>query len=140
MTLHTLNINNPSHLIVTDPSRLVDLDELGLEDESGVGRNGVTGTAGAVAELGFDGELALLADLHAEEALIPTLDDLTLADSEVQRLATVVARIELLAAGEGAFVVDIDVVTRLGLGARAGSENLDLKALDLGESHSGGCV
>lgn len=31
-------------------------------------------------------------------------------------------------------------LTSLGLGAGAGSENLDLKAFDLGDSHSCGCV
>lgn len=57
-----------------------------------------------------DGELALLANLHAEETLVPALDDLALADGEVEGLATVVAGIELLAVGEDTLVVDIDVV------------------------------
>lgn len=60
--------------------------------------------------MGGDGESALLANLHAEETLIPALDDLALADGEVEGLATVVAGIELLAVGESTLVVDVDVV------------------------------
>ena len=60
--------------------------------------------------MGGDGELALLTNLHAEETLIPALDDLALANGEVERLATVIAGIELLAVGEDTLVVDVNVV------------------------------
>lgn len=88
----------------------LDTDELGLEDEGGVGGDDATDSAVAVGEVRGDSELALLANLHAEETLIPALDDLALANGEVERLAAVVASVELLAAGEDTLVVDVDVV------------------------------
>lgn len=90
---------------------LFDVDKLSLEDESGVGGDDTTDAAGAIGELRVDSELALLANLHAEEALVPALDDLAGADSEVKGVATVEAGIELLAVDEGTRVVDIDLVT-----------------------------
>lgn len=91
-------------------SLALDADQLRLEDEGGVGGDDATGAAGTVAELGGDGELALLANLHAEEALVPALDDLAGTDGEVQRVTAVVARVELVTVRQRALVVDIDVV------------------------------
>ena len=88
----------------------VDLDELRLEDQSRVGGDDATDGPVSVGQIGSDGQLALLADLHAEEALVPALDDLAGADLETKGLLAVVARVELLAVGEGALVVDLDAV------------------------------
>jgi hypothetical protein len=85
---------------------VLDLDELSLKDERRVGRDDTADGAVSVGEVGGDGELAPLADLHAEEALIPALDDLALADGEVERLAAIVAGVELGAIGEGTTVVN----------------------------------
>lgn len=57
-----------------------------------------------------NGKLALLADLHADEALVPTLDDLPLTDGELERLVAVIAGVELLAVGKSTLVVDLDLV------------------------------
>jgi hypothetical protein len=102
------------HPILWNPAEeslnLGNRDKLCLKDEGCVCRDHVSSAAGAVAELGGDGELALLADLHAEEALVPALDDLAGTDDEVEGAATIVARVELLAIGQGATVVDVDAV------------------------------
>src|SRR5262245_39394443 len=50
--------------------------QLDLEDQVGVRRDDAAGAAGAVAELGGDGELALASHLHTRHALVPALDDL----------------------------------------------------------------
>lgn len=93
---------------------LSDLDELGLEDEGGVLGDDTGNAALAVGEVGGDGQLALLANLHADEAGIPALDDHAGADGEVEGLAALVALVELGAVLEGALVVDIDGVTCCG--------------------------
>ena len=89
---------------------LVDAHKLRVEDERGVGGDDATDGAVAVGKVRLDGELALLADLHAHEALIPALDDLTLADSEAERLVAVAAGVELCTIREGAGVVNLDGV------------------------------
>src|SRR3954463_1314634 len=89
---------------------LLDLDKLGLENERRVGRDDTPHSAVAIRQVGSDGELALLADLHAEQALVPALDDLAFADGEGERVAAVEAGVELLAIGEGAGVVDLNGV------------------------------
>src|SRR6185369_1068759 len=78
-------------------SCLANLEELDFEQQRGVRRNDPAGAARAVAELGRDGELALAADLHAGHALVPALDDVALAEREHERLAAVLARVELAA-------------------------------------------
>lgn len=85
-------------------------NQLRLEDKHRVRRNRPHSRR-AISVLRLDCERALLTDTHAEQALVPTLDDLTLADMEAQRLATVVGGIELAAVlGESAAVVDLDLV------------------------------
>lgn len=110
-------------------SRSPNLNQLGLEDyprlsaecpvhtilgvgltQSCVGRDDTGSARSTVAESRVNCELALLANSHVEEALVPALDDLASADLEVEGLATIVGRIELLAVGQGAPVVDGDVV------------------------------
>src|SRR5688572_32989888 len=76
----------------------------------------------AVGERGGDGELALAADLHAFDALVPALDDVARAEREVERVAARAARVELLPAGEPADVVDHDVLAGGGAGALADDE------------------
>jgi hypothetical protein len=69
--------------------RLLDLEELDVEDERAVRRDPGDGAA-AVGEVGGDGQAALTADGHAGNANIPPLDDLALADLEGERRALLV--------------------------------------------------
>jgi hypothetical protein len=114
---------------------LLNLDELGLEDESRVGGDDTADSTAAIGKIGGNSELALLAHLHAEEALIPALDDLAITDSELERVTAVVAGVELLAVGESAPVVDCDGVTALGLGSLALAGDLNLESWKLGDGH-----
>jgi hypothetical protein len=94
-----------------------------IRTQHAVRRDGASAAA-AVRPVGLDGELALLAGAHVEQALVPALDNLTLAHGEAQWLAAVVRGVELAAVAlEGAAVVHLDAVA--GLGGAA--------ALDLGD-------
>jgi hypothetical protein len=69
----------------------------------------------------LDGQFPFLARAHVQEALVPALDDLALADGEAQGLAAVVRSVELAAVAlEGAAVVDVDLVAGLGLARTLG--------------------
>jgi hypothetical protein len=130
------DIEHPSvHRLLARVDAL-DANELRLEDESRVGLDDGTHSAVAVGEVGGDGQLALFVQLHAEESLIPALDDLASTDGEVERVATLVAGIELGAVQERALVVHIDRVVAGGLaGALALGQHLDLKTFKLGDGH-----
>ena len=85
-------------------------DELSLELEHRVGGDG-SHAPSSVSPLRLNGQCPLLTGAHVQESLVPSLDDLALADVEGERLAAVVAGIELGAVGvEGAAVVDVDLV------------------------------
>ena len=72
----------------------------------------------AVGLVGGDHQLAATTHPHALHAIVPALDDLTEAQPEGQRLATVVGRVELLAGVKSdADVVDQDAGAASRLGA-----------------------
>src|SRR5437870_361116 len=91
-----------------------------------------------------DDQLAAAADLHALHALVPAGDDLPGAEPELQRIASVPARIELLPGGiRDPDVVDLDHVARPRLaaitfpdvgdqqfGRRFAAGKIDLRPLD----------
>ena len=54
----------------------VHLEELDVEDERGVGRDGAGDALGAVAHVGADGQLGALPDRHLAQSLVPPLDHL----------------------------------------------------------------
>src|SRR4051794_17555421 len=76
--------------------------------------------------MGRDGDPPTAPDLHAGGALIPPGDDLPLTERELEAVAAVPRRVELLAVAPGhADVVDVDVVAGLRLGTFALDEVLD---------------
>src|SRR5512135_1349152 len=80
------------------PSRrvpLLDSEQLDLEEERGVGRDDPARPARAVAEGRRDEQVALSADLHRRDPLVPPLDDRPLAESELEGLAPVHGAVEL---------------------------------------------
>lgn len=85
-------------------------DELSLELEHRVGWDG-SHAPSSVSPLRLDGQRPLLAGTHVQKSLVPSLDDLSLTNVERERLAAVVAGVELGAVFlESAAVVDIDLV------------------------------
>src|SRR5437870_12417489 len=69
--------------------------------------------------MGRTDALALAADAHRADALVPALDDAATSEGKHDRLAAIVGRVELLAALEPARVVHLHRVAGLGSRARA---------------------
>jgi len=95
-------------------ARLVDLEELDVEVEGGVGRDDAGDAASAVGVGGGADELDAVANADLGDALVPAADDLAAADGEDEGLAAVAGGVELSAVGQGASVVDGDLVASLG--------------------------
>lgn len=84
--------------------------QLRLKLEHAIRRNRAH-TPTAISPLRLNRQRPLLARTHVQQSLVPALDDLTLADVEVEGLAAVVGGVEFAAVGgEGAAVVDGDFV------------------------------
>src|ERR1019366_2123655 len=107
------------YLLPVDP---VDGHELDFEDQRRVGRDDRRPTLRAVGHGRRNRELSLLADLHARDSLVPPFDDLTLAERELKGLIPVARAVELLSVGQGADIVNADLVARLRHGAFARGE------------------
>src|SRR4051812_49599196 len=95
-------------------SRLQDFEQLHLEHQRRLRRNDAAAALVAVGEGGRDGEAALAADFHALDAFVPAADDVAGAEGEVERVAAVDARVELLSVCHAPDVVHEDVVAERG--------------------------
>ena len=84
----------------------LEANEFDFEDQGGVGRDDTWDTTSTIGIGCRAGKSCLLALLELSDTLIPTLDDLTLTNNELEGLTSVVAGIELLAVGKGTSVVD----------------------------------
>src|SRR4051812_21497907 len=71
-------------------------EQLDVEHERRVRRNGAAGAAGAVAKIGRDDQRALPADFHPRDPHVPPADHLARAELERERLAAVARAVELL--------------------------------------------
>ena len=92
----------------------VDHFALDFEGEGGVGWDVGAGAVLAVGHVGRDGQLALAPDLHALDAHVPPLDDLALAQLELEGLALKTSVKLLARLGEGALVIHAHVLAGLG--------------------------
>lgn len=78
-----------------------DLHQFRFEDQCRSAGNLVPSSGTAVAQLRRDNQLALLALAHTEQSLVPSLDHLSAAQREGQRLATRNTAVEFSAILEG---------------------------------------
>lgn len=62
----------------------LDLHQLGLEDEGGIRGDDPTSPLGAIGQVRGDGQLTLLANAHAVDALVPARDHHACAKGELQ--------------------------------------------------------
>ena len=84
-------------LIVSDCfSRLFEAQKLDFKDELAVGHDApcrkATAPVGVIGGAGQSGDLSLC---HTQDALVPSLDDLSLSDGEFEHLSAIAAGIEL---------------------------------------------
>src|SRR5258706_494681 len=97
---------------------LLQLEQLDFEQQRGVGRDRATRATRAVAEIGWDQECTLAADLHRRDALVPALDHHAAPDLELERAGAIDRAVELVALlgvlPEPAGVVHDAGLTRLG--------------------------
>jgi hypothetical protein len=90
-----------------------DREQLDLEDQGRAGGDrAVRGAPLAVAQLGGDGELEAVADLHRQQALVPTLDHVS--QPELGRDSALHRRVEHAPVLQPTGVVDPDTVTEVG--------------------------
>lgn len=86
----------------------------------------------AVSQMRRNGKFSFLANCHVKKAFVPSFDDLALAHSEAQRLATLVAGIKFLAVGKGSLIMSVNCIPALSLAASfAFLEHLDLETFDV---------
>src|SRR3954468_14515491 len=79
------------------PGRSLHAEQFDFEEQGRIGRDHAAGPSFAVGEFGREQEQSLAADPHRGDALVPTLDDLALAECELEGLIPVVRTVELLA-------------------------------------------
>src|SRR5699024_6806429 len=107
-------------------SGLVHPHQVDHEDQRLVGADRPGGAGLSVGQVRRNLEAATAALFHADQALVPALDDLSDAGGEVQRLAAVPGGVELLAGGPGdAHIVTGDLVAGDHFGPGAGDNVLD---------------
>src|SRR5262249_47448738 len=85
-------------------------EQLDFEYQGRVGRDHAAGAARSVAESRRNRQLALAAHFHALHAFVPALDDAPGAKREDERLVAILARVEFLAVGEPARVMNLDLL------------------------------
>ena len=104
------------------------VNQLHLEDQCRIRRDHAWHSARSVSVVGRACEHCFLALLELRDALVPALYNLTDADDEVERLASVVARVELPAVEQLANVVDEHSRARVDWGAFTLSRDLYLQS------------
>jgi hypothetical protein len=75
--------------VVEKAARLLDLEELNVEDQLRVRRDAREALL-AVCQLRWDGDTALATDSHASDADVPALDNFTLSEFETKGLSLLV--------------------------------------------------
>src|SRR5689334_11568073 len=78
---------------------------LDLKGEGGVRRYDASGSPGSIAQRRRNNEPALAADPHRADAFVPSLDHLTHADLELERLAVLVRTVELRSVLQSSYIV-----------------------------------
>src|SRR5208283_3237987 len=102
--------------------------EVHLKDEAGIGRDVGRASLVAVPQVRRNPKAALATDFHADDAFVPPLDDLSLANRELERLpAEVVRAIELSAVGQRPGVLNVHRVAGLRLAPRSHDKILYLE-------------
>src|SRR3954467_10501675 len=91
------NTTAPAERTVRFSETLTNFEQLDFEEQRGICWDDAARAARTVAEVGRNRQLALAADLHAGHAFVPAADHVPFSERENERLAAVLARIELAA-------------------------------------------
>lgn len=102
----TLNACHPEGTL-----ELLHSEQLDLKDQGSVWWYDAARASRAVAELWWDYQLALAADLHRHHSLVPPLDDLPDADLKSEGLPTINRAVKLCSVLKRARVVNRDHLT-----------------------------
>src|ERR1700722_19012346 len=73
------------------------IEQFHVEDQRRIRRDDTARTARAIAELGWNDQRALAADLHRGHALVPAGNHFALSDRKLQRIVAIDGGVELLA-------------------------------------------
>src|ERR1017187_7122302 len=139
----SLSRHSPVPLVIV-PWRPSDRDQVAHKDQGLARPDRVPGAPVSVGQTRWNDQLAAAADLHSLHTLIPAGDDLSHAELELKRSASVPAGVELLARGvRDPDIVDVDHVTRvrhgaitfpdigdLQIGRRLAPREIDLRPVD----------
>src|SRR5712692_7178529 len=110
----SLRCGFPSWPLVTFLVRLLlHSQQFHVEDQRRIGRDRARKAALAVGQLRRDAQLPLAPDFHSGHAFVPTLDHFAGSQSERERLTGVDGAVELLAAGQPAGVVNLNLLALL---------------------------
>ena len=93
------------HIYVRE-MKSIDLEQFNVKDEGRHWWDETWETSVTVSHEGRNGESCLLTEGELSETLIPTLNDHTLTNSELEWLISIDGRVELLTVGESTGVVD----------------------------------
>ena len=85
-------------------SVLEETDEFDLKDQGGIGRNDISGTVGAITEVGGDVKAEFAADFHKLKRFGPAGDDLI--DREFDRFTTLDGAVKNFAGQKFSFIMD----------------------------------
>lgn len=89
--------------------------ELNLEHQSGVSRDQPSNFLVTVGVSWRTSQSGFLADAHLGDTLVPTPNDLSFSQDELEWFSTISGAVKLLAVEESANIVDGDFVSRLWL-------------------------
>src|SRR5215470_15356128 len=112
-------------------SLLLRSHQLHIKDQRSIRRNCPGKTSFTVGQLWRNAELTLAADFHSLNAFIPALDDLSVAQDELERVASAYRTVELLARRQPPCVFNFHFFAGNGKRSHAG---LDVPVLQAGGS------
>src|SRR5205807_454162 len=100
-----------------------------IKNQRGIGRNDSASASTTVGKIWRDSQLALAADFHARDALVPAFNYLARAQRELKWMPRAYGTVELLAVRKPAGVVDFHFVAG---GPGCAGANFDVPVLQAG--------
>jgi len=93
---------------------LLNANQLNIEDKSWVRRDSTRMTSGSVSIIRWASQFSSLTNTHLCDSLIPSLDNFTLSNLELEWITTIARRVEFLSIGECSCVMNHDSLSSFG--------------------------